>query len=90
MEVDVRDVGGADDLQVLLLQLLIEKLRDQILQHLLTDIALELLANQTSGRLTGAEAGEFRAMLERADDALGLGVHGFHGHRDFNGMLATF
>ena len=77
-------------LQILLFQLLVEKLGDQVFEHLLADIALELFANQAGGRLAGTEAGKFSALLERADDALGLGVHGFHRDRNFERMLATF
>ena len=72
------------------LQLLVEKLGDQIFDHLLADVALELLTNEAGRRLSRAETGKFSAMLERADDALGLGVHSFHRDRNFKRMLATF
>lgn len=86
----VGNVGGPDDFEILLLQLLVEKLGNQVLEHLLADIALELLTHEAGGRLSWAEAGKFRALLERADDALGFGVHGFHRDRDFKGVLAAF
>jgi hypothetical protein len=90
MEMHVGDIGRSDDFEILLLQLLIEKLGDQVFDHLLADIALELLTNEAGRRLARAEAVKFSALLERTDDALGLGIHGFHRDRNFKRMPATF
>jgi len=56
VEMDVGDIGGADDAEVLQVELLLQVDGDQILQHFLPDIAGKLLADQVGGRLTGPEA----------------------------------
>ena len=56
VEMHVGDIGSSDDFEILLLQFLVEKLGDQMLEDLLANIAFELLANEAGGRLSGAEA----------------------------------
>ena len=69
VEMDVGDIGRADHVQVFGFDLLLQMLGNQVLQHLLPDIAGELLADQRSRRLAGTEAGEFGALLDVGDDA---------------------
>ncbi len=56
VEMDVVDIRLSDHVQVFGLELLLQELGDQALQHLLADIAGELLANQRRGRFARAEA----------------------------------
>ena len=72
MEVDVLDIGRADHFEVLGFELLLEVLGDQAFQHLLPDIAGELLANQRCRRLARAEARELGALLDIQHNAAGL------------------
>ena len=60
VKMHVGDAGRADNAEVLLLRLRIEKFGDQVLQHLLPDIAGKIPADQRSGRFAGPEPGQFR------------------------------
>src|SRR5579863_3719513 len=75
MKMDVGNVRRSDDAQVPLLQLLFEKLWNEVFEHLLADVALELLTNKACRSLSRPEAGKFSALLKRADDALGFAFH---------------
>ena len=90
VEVDVGDLGRVHRVEVLGLQLLLQMDGNQILQHLLPDIAGKLLADQVGGRLAGAEARQFGAFLDVVDDAAGLALHYINGDGNLQRVLATF
>ena len=90
VEVDVGDIGRVHRVQVLGLELLLQVDGDQILQHLLPDIAGKLLADEVGGRLAGAEALQFGALLDVVDDAAGLALYHINGDGNFQRVLATF
>ncbi len=90
MEVDVGDIGRADHVEVLGLELLLEVFGDQSFEHLLPDIAGEVLANQGCRGFAGAEALELGALLNVGGDAGGFAIHFLGGDGDFERVLATF
>ena len=50
VEMNVADIGRAHDAEVLQFELLLQMDGDQILQHLLPDVAGKLLADEVGGR----------------------------------------
>ena len=90
VEMDVLDIGRAHHVEVFGLELLLQVLGDQVFQHLLPDIAGELLANQRGGRLARPEARELGALLDVGDDAAGLAFHLVDRDGNFQRVPATF
>ena len=90
VEVDVLDIGLADHVEVFGLELLLEILGDQVLQHLLPDVAGELLADQRYRGLARAKTREFGALLDIQHNAFGLAGHFGNGNGNLQRVLATF
>jgi hypothetical protein len=90
VEMDILYIGRADHVEVFGFELLLQELGDQIFQHLLPDIAGELLANDAGRGFAGPEAGEFGALLDVGRDASQLAFHIDDRDGDFERVLATF
>jgi hypothetical protein len=72
------------------LKLLLQVLRNQVLQDLLPDVTGELFADDRSRGLTGTEAWKFGALLDIGDDTRAFGVDLRDGNGDLQRMPATF
>jgi hypothetical protein len=69
VEMDILYIGCADDVEVFGLELLVEELGNEIFQHLLPDIAGELLTDDAGRSFARPESGEFGAFLDVGGDA---------------------
>ena len=90
MEVDVGDIGRADHVEVFRLELLLQVFGDERFEHLLPDVAGEVLANQGGRGFARTEALELGALLHVGGDAGGFAFHFLSGNGDFQRVLATF
>jgi hypothetical protein len=84
------NIGSADHVQILRLELPLEEFGNQTLQHLLPDIADELLANDAGRNFSRPEAREFGAFLDVGGNAVHLAFDIGDGDGDFQRVLATF
>src|SRR5262249_52748299 len=80
IEFDFGDIGPANNVKLFLLNPLLQMPRDQVFEHLLTDITLELLTNQAGRSLAGPKTRQFGLLLERGDHLPGFRLHLFYGH----------
>ncbi len=90
MKVNVGDAGRPHHAEIFFLRLCVEKLRNQMFQHLLADVAAKVSANQRGGSLAGTEAGQLCPALERFRDFAGFFFHRFGGYGNLQLVLATF
>jgi hypothetical protein len=88
--VNILYIGRADDVEVFGLELLLQELGDEIFQHLLPDIAGELLPDDAGRGFARPESGEFGALLDVGRDASQLAFHIDDRDGNFERVLATF
>src|SRR5205823_10291412 len=82
IELDLRNIGPAHDVQILLFHALFQKARNEVFEDLLADAALELLADQTGRRFARTEARQLGLGLERGDHLASLALHFFYWDRN--------
>ena len=90
VEMDVGDVGPADDVQVFRLDLLLQILGDQASSTCWRISPANCLRISEAGALPGRKPGKFGALLNVGNDAAGFRLHLRGGNGDFQRVLATF
>jgi hypothetical protein len=90
VEMDILYIGLADHVEVFGFELLLQELGDEIFQHLLPDIAGELLTDDAGRGFARPESGEFGALLDIGRDASQLAFHIEDRDGNFERVLATF
>jgi hypothetical protein len=89
VEMHILYIGCADHVEILGLELLLEELGNQILEHLLPDIAGELLADDAGRSFSRPEAREFGAFLDVGGNASQLAFDIDDRNGNFQRVLAT-
>src|SRR5205823_2139470 len=90
IEMDIRDVGSSDDLQLLFRHLLAEVFRHDGLEHILADLAGKPGADQVGWRFAWTETRQPRFFLNTGDNLLGCAIKLLSRNSDFDLVLATF
>ncbi len=90
MKMYVRDIGRADYLEIVRFKLLLQVPRNERLQHLLPDIARELLTNQRLRNFPGTKAGQLGTLLNVQSYAAGFAFYFIDGYGNLQLVLATF
>jgi hypothetical protein len=88
--VDVADIGRADYLKVLGVELLLEVVGDQGFENALPDITGELLAYDRGRSLSGAEAGELGPFHDVGDGLVRLSFYRCGRDGNLESVLAAF
>jgi hypothetical protein len=90
VEVDLCYVWIPHNVPVLLFGPPSERLRQQVVQHILPDLVLETGANNAERGLARSETRELGALLDTAEDVLCLALNLFERYSYLNFVLAAF
>src|SRR5262245_16946965 len=87
LEPDIFDVRRADPLDTWLLERRVDGARNEPVRHVVEDLFLEALLDQSGRYLPGAEAGDARLFRVALGDAVDFGVHDVDRDLDRDGLL---